>query len=94
MRFHDWSVLFLVLCTDHGEEVPALLQLASDSDGEVYCDSMEQFGLEEVRGQPGALCSREKHFTGRAEWISLHPSANVLRPLALIGLGGEGVYCF
>ncbi|XP_064202642.1 acyl-CoA-binding domain-containing protein 5A-like isoform X1 [Anguilla rostrata] len=33
--------------SDHSEEVTGLLQLASDSDGEVYCDSMEQFGLEE-----------------------------------------------
>ncbi|XP_061112405.1 acyl-CoA-binding domain-containing protein 5-like isoform X3 [Conger conger] len=33
--------------SDLGEEVPGLLQLGSDSDGEVYCDSMEQFGLEE-----------------------------------------------
>ncbi|KAJ8337057.1 hypothetical protein SKAU_G00382770 [Synaphobranchus kaupii] len=33
--------------SDHGEEVTGLLQLASDSDGEVYCDSMEQFGQEE-----------------------------------------------
>ena len=45
MHFPDWSIL----CTDLGEEVTGLLQLASDSDGEVYCDSMEQFGLEEVR---------------------------------------------
>ncbi|KAI1902246.1 hypothetical protein AGOR_G00042730 [Albula goreensis] len=37
--------------SDHGEEeVTGPLQLASDSDSEVYCDSMEQFGLEEGCG--------------------------------------------
>ena len=30
------------------EEVSAAQHLTSDSDSEVYCDSMEQLGLEEV----------------------------------------------
>lgn len=31
------------------EEVSGTQHLTSDSDSEVYCDSMEQLGLEEVR---------------------------------------------
>ncbi|KAJ8377997.1 hypothetical protein AAFF_G00249340 [Aldrovandia affinis] len=40
--------------SDHNEEALGPVHLASDSDGEVYCDSMEQFGQEEVRGQQEA----------------------------------------
>ncbi|XP_029444510.1 acyl-CoA-binding domain-containing protein 5 isoform X2 [Rhinatrema bivittatum] len=32
---------------DHLEELPGMQHLTSDSDSEVYCDSMEQFGQEE-----------------------------------------------
>ncbi|XP_064188582.1 acyl-CoA-binding domain-containing protein 5A-like isoform X3 [Anguilla rostrata] len=33
--------------SDHNEEVSSLHHLASDSDSEVYCDSVDQFGTEE-----------------------------------------------
>lgn len=34
---------------ENTEEVSGTQHLTSDSDSEVYCDSMEQLGLEEVR---------------------------------------------
>ncbi|EPY75544.1 acyl-CoA-binding domain-containing protein 5 isoform 2 [Camelus ferus] len=34
---------------DHVEDVSGIQHLTSDSDSEVYCDSMEQFGQEEVK---------------------------------------------
>jgi len=34
---------------ENTEEVSGMQHLTSDSDSEVYCDSMEQLGLEEVR---------------------------------------------
>lgn len=33
---------------ENTEEISAAQHLTSDSDSEVYCDSMEQLGLEEV----------------------------------------------
>ena len=36
------------LSVDPCEDVSGPHHLASDSDSEVYCDSMDQFGLEEV----------------------------------------------
>lgn len=48
------ALISLVLSPDHSEDVPSHHHLASDSDSEVYCDSMDQFGLEEVgRAQQG-----------------------------------------
>uniref|UniRef100_W5MLF0 Acyl-CoA-binding protein n=1 Tax=Lepisosteus oculatus TaxID=7918 RepID=W5MLF0_LEPOC len=37
--------------SDHSEDVSSLHHLPSDSDSEVYCDSMEQFGQEEKMGR-------------------------------------------
>ncbi|XP_027697311.1 acyl-CoA-binding domain-containing protein 5 [Vombatus ursinus] len=34
-------------CDDHVEDISGIQHLTSDSDSEVYCDSMEQFGQEE-----------------------------------------------
>ena len=34
---------------DHVEDISGIQHLTSDSDSEVYCDSMEQFGQEEVK---------------------------------------------
>ncbi|XP_051818957.1 acyl-CoA-binding domain-containing protein 5 isoform X1 [Antechinus flavipes] len=35
------------ICDDHVEDISGIQHLTSDSDSEVYCDSMEQFGQEE-----------------------------------------------
>lgn len=38
-----------MISLDVDEDVQSALHVASDSDSEVYCDSVDQFGAEEVR---------------------------------------------
>lgn len=47
-----------VISLDDNEDVRGAHHVASDSDGEVYCDSVDQFGMEEVR-----LSSRDRNPT-------------------------------
>lgn len=39
----------IVISLDDNEDVHSAHHVASDSDSEVYCDSVDQFGAEEVR---------------------------------------------
>jgi hypothetical protein len=41
--------LYLDRNEDPSEDASGIHHLTSDSDSEVYCDSMEQFGQEEVK---------------------------------------------
>ncbi|XP_053215638.1 acyl-CoA-binding domain-containing protein 5 isoform X1 [Podarcis raffonei] len=48
---------------DTAEEVSGIQHLTSDSDSEIYCDSMEQFGQEEILESTKGLSKHPLHFS-------------------------------
>lgn len=75
---------------DHVEDVSGIQHLTSDSDSEVYCDSMEQFGQEET-----ALCQTMDHFNTTWMVISINPWKTVVflkMFKCLLGMAALGIF--
>ncbi|XP_051061546.1 acyl-CoA-binding domain-containing protein 5 isoform X3 [Phodopus roborovskii] len=73
---------------DHSEDASGIHHLTSDSDSEVYCDSMEQFGQEEycLGGDP----SHHLESSGFCEDAQISPgNGSVGKMVAVGGKGGE-----
>lgn len=77
-RTHRLDLLAISL--DDNEDVRGAHHVASDSDSEVYCDSVDQFGAEEVRL---SLCFRDSSSVAESEGAVTQSPVTVKKDLRL-----------
>ncbi|XP_075826777.1 acyl-CoA-binding domain-containing protein 5 isoform X1 [Microtus pennsylvanicus] len=73
---------------DHSEDASGIHHLTSDSDSEVYCDSMEQFGQEEyyLGGDPSQHLER----SGFCEDAQISPGNGSIGKIRMVAIEGKG----
>nr|XP_026264334.1 acyl-CoA-binding domain-containing protein 5 [Urocitellus parryii] len=86
---------------DHVEDVSGIQHLTSDSDSEVYCDSMEQFGQEEsldsftsnngpFQYYLGSDCNQPLENSGFPEDVQVSPGSGNIGNMQVVTVEGKG----
>lgn len=75
---------------DHSEDASGIHHLTSDSDSEVYCDSMEQFGQEEYQYYLGGDPSQSLENSGFQEDAQICPGNGNVGSMQMAAVEGKG----